>query len=272
VTLAVWSRRTCSNSIDASVKARRNNAERARSSCSAAMVSASCATSRSLVDTRSSIGTPSAARTGPTRCPGQGRRRRGRSLDLPTSAAGTASGLRTTDARPARRCRLRWKCPRSQCRRHRLRAAGRFVAHVRHCRSRHPGNQVRRDRPTRQAGAAMRRTRCPHRLPAAGFTAHCTDTAKSTKASTVYDDRHPVDRHPAKIQTGWHASTLVSTAQHRALPRQHIDNRAPIGAPRSQHAENRGRSWERIKAVVSIPAGHGLDLEARPKGFEPLTF
>jgi hypothetical protein len=36
--------------------------------------------------------------------------------------------------------------------------------------------------------------------------------------------------------------------------------------------EDRGAFRERIKAVTSVPAGHGLDLEARPKGLEPLTF
>jgi hypothetical protein len=36
--------------------------------------------------------------------------------------------------------------------------------------------------------------------------------------------------------------------------------------------EDRGIIWESIKAVTNVSAGHGLDLKARPKGLEPLTF
>jgi hypothetical protein len=36
--------------------------------------------------------------------------------------------------------------------------------------------------------------------------------------------------------------------------------------------EDRGISRETIKAVTDVSAGHGLDLIARPKGLEALTF
>jgi hypothetical protein len=36
--------------------------------------------------------------------------------------------------------------------------------------------------------------------------------------------------------------------------------------------EDRGISWEEIKAMTGVSAGHGLELLARPKGLEPLTF
>ena len=79
------------------------------------------------------------------------------------------------------------------------------------------------------------------------------------------DDRRPV------IEGERHREALVSMGQARTPPREHID-RQDIGAPRSQNVEDRDTSWEAIKAVTHVSAGHGLDLLARPKGFEPPTF
>ena len=66
----------------------------------------------------------------------------------------------------------------------------------------------------------------------------------------------PRIRHPARFHSG--------PTRHR--------QRSTTGAPQPHMVEDRGTCRETIKAVTGVSAGHGLDLVARPKGFEPLTF
>src|SRR5262245_14332549 len=96
----------------------------------------------------------------------------------------------------------------------------------------------------------------------------CIATVDSGQRLPSGHHHHDPDR-AAHERTDQHLPARTPRRTSTSTRHRHAST---TGAPRFQHVEDPGTSWERIKAVTGVSAGPGLDRAARPKGLEPLTF
>src|SRR6266508_5539991 len=96
-----------------------------------------------------------------------------------------------------------------------------------------------------------------------------TRPRRSTGSTTVDTDRRPTDGHPnhdpdqaTRGRTGQHGPARTATQTARR-------HRSTIGARRSHNVEDRGTSWETIKAVTNVSAGCGLDSKRARRDSNP---